>query len=112
MWSRMMVYANLEDLYDQIDHVVIDGRYVSNVLDVRQFRGPNMDSAHFLVAAKARMRISTSRAVPQRKLDVKKLRSQRTAESFSAQLSDKLRQPQSSPDDIGGLPVRVGKNRL
>ena len=30
----------------------------------------------------------------------KKLRSQRTAKSFSAQVSDKLRQPQSSLDDI------------
>ena len=27
--------------------------------------------------------------------------------SFSAQLSDKLRQPQSSPDDIGGLWVNI-----
>ena len=50
-----------------------------------------------LVAAMVQMRISASRAVPsamQRKLDVKKLRSQ---------LSDKLRQPQSSPNGIGVL---------
>ena len=90
----------------QFDYVKIDGRPVSNVLYVRIFHGPNMDSDHFLVAAKVRIRISTSRAVPsstQRKLDVKRLQSQRTAESFSAQLSEKLRQPQSSPDDIGGL---------
>ena len=92
-------------IYNQIYHVVIDGTHVFNVLDVRTFRGPNMNQ--FLFAAKRmRMRISESRAVPsgtKRKLDVKNLRSQRTAESFSAQLSDKLRQPQSSPDDIGGL---------
>ena len=52
------------------------------------------------------MRISASRAVPsstQRKQDFKKLRTQRTAESFSAQLSDKLRQPQASPDGIARL---------
>ena len=35
------------------------------------------------------------------------MRSQRTAESFSAQLSDKLRQPQSSPNDIGGLRANI-----
>ena len=58
------------------------------------------------VAAEVWMRISASRAVPsstQRKQDFKKLRTQRTAESFSAQLSDKLRQPQSSPDGIARL---------
>ena len=67
-------------------------------------------SHHFLAAAKVGMRISASRVEPsstQRKLDVKKLRSQRAAESFSAQLSDKLRQPQSSPDDIGGLWLNI-----
>ena len=96
----------------QIYHVVIDGRHVSNVLDVRTFRGPNMNSDHFLVAAKVRMRIITSRAGPsstQRKLDGKKLRSQQTAKSFCAQLSDKLRLPQSSPDDIGGLWANISQ---
>ena len=71
---------------NQIDHLVIDGKHVSNVLDV-----PNIDSDHFLVAAKVRLRISASRSVPsstQRKLD-------------------KLRQPQSSPNDIGGLWVHI-----
>ena len=62
-----------------------------------------MDSDHLLVAAKMQMCISTSLAVPssmQRKLDVKKLQSQRTANSLSAQHAEKLRQPQASSDDI------------
>ena len=70
-----------------------DGRHVSNVLDVRIIRAPNTDSEHFLVAAEVRMRRSTSRVVPssmRRKLDIKKLRSQRTAEST-------LRQAPSTP---------------
>ena len=33
---------------NQIDHVVIDGRYASNVPDVRRFRCPNMYSNSFL----------------------------------------------------------------
>ena len=73
----------------QIDLVVIDERYAS-LVDVRTCRGPNID--HFLVAAKVRMRISTSRAVPsstQRKLDVNKLRSQ-WMESYSAQFADNM----------------------
>ena len=39
----------------------------------------------------------------QRKLDVAKLQSQRTAEAYSAQLSVKLNQPNSCLDDAGGL---------
>jgi len=47
---------------NQIDHIAIDARHSSNVLDVRTFRGANIDSDHYLVTAKVRMRISrTSR---------------------------------------------------
>ena len=90
--------------FNQIDHIVINGRHVSSVLDVRTFRSPNVDSDHYLVAAKFWLRISASRTVRSsalRKVDVRKLRSQRIAEAFSAQLSDK---PRRSPylSDIGG----------
>ena len=72
---------------------MIDGTHVSSVLDVRTCKGPHIDSDHYLVVAKFRLRISalrTARSSALRKLDVKKLHSQRTAEAFSAQLSDKL----------------------
>ena len=49
-------------ILNQIDHIVIDGRRVSSVLDVRTFRGPNIDPDHYLVVAKFRLRINASRS--------------------------------------------------
>ena len=42
---------------NQIDHVVIDERHASSVLEVRTLRGANMDSDYFLFAAKVHTRL-------------------------------------------------------
>jgi hypothetical protein len=38
--------------HNQIDHVLIDKRRHSNILDVRYFRGADCDTDHYLVVAK------------------------------------------------------------
>jgi hypothetical protein len=47
--------------HNQINHVLIDKRRHSNILDVCSFRGANCDTDYYLVVAKLRERISVSK---------------------------------------------------
>lgn len=43
---------------NQIDHVVVDKRYATSIIDVRTYRGADCDSNNFLVVGKVRQRIA------------------------------------------------------
>ena len=78
---------------NQIDHMLINRRYATSVLDVRTYRGANCDSDHFLVIAKIRQRLATAnkRETKQMRWDSHKLKDNvDVLEAYQESLSEKL----------------------
>jgi hypothetical protein len=47
--------------HNQIDHILVDRRKTSNVLDVQSFRAADCDNDHYLVVAKVRERLPVNK---------------------------------------------------
>jgi hypothetical protein len=52
--------------HNQIDHILIDRRRHSNILDVRSFRAADCDTDHYLVVAKLRERLAVNKQTKHR----------------------------------------------
>ena len=89
----------------QIDHVLIDRRHASNVLDVRSYRCLESDiehhcSDHLLLGAKIRARISNiqkERGVKCKRYDVAKLSKNECKEAFNKELKERLELHEEHP---------------
>ena len=74
---------------NQIDHVLIDGKFFSDITNVRTYRSANIESDHYLVAVCLRSKLSTvintRRSRPPR-LNIGRLQDGRLAQDYAQQL--------------------------
>ncbi|XP_052903281.1 craniofacial development protein 2-like [Anopheles moucheti] len=82
-----------QQTYSQIDHVLIDGRHFSDIIDVRTYRGANVDSDHFLVMVKLRQKLSVAnklRYQPTPRLNTNRLRQANVARDCAIAFGEAL----------------------
>jgi len=98
-----MTWRSPGQTFNQIDHLVIDARHASNVMDVRTFREATVDSDHYLSKSKIRSRISKARNTfgsYARKFDSEKLKSTETSSAYREKLNEYLTRHVDDNDDI------------
>ena len=76
-----------EKTHNQVDHIIIDRRWRSNILDIRIFRGTDCDNDHCLLFAKVRQKLTVNKEEAQRfdgeSFNLRKLKSWRLGRSIS-----------------------------
>ncbi|PNF26081.1 hypothetical protein B7P43_G06398 [Cryptotermes secundus] len=81
------------NVFNQIDHILIDVRHCSDLMDVRSYRGANTDSDHYLIISKIISRISNARKIhgsQAKKLNCGKLVEQGVATRYTELISECL----------------------
>jgi hypothetical protein len=80
--------------HNQIDHILVDMRRHSNVLDVLSFRAADCDSDHYLVVAKVRVRLAVnkqrSQSLHTERFNLKKLNDVEGKEQFRVEVSNRF----------------------
>jgi hypothetical protein len=81
-------------MHNKIDHVLIDRRRHSNILEVRSFRDADCDTDHYLVVAKVRERLAVSKQAAQKidteRFNVKKLDEEDVKEQYQVTIRTSL----------------------
>jgi len=89
--------------HNHIDHVLIDRRWHSSVVDVRSFRGADCDTDHYLVIAKVRERIAVGKQAAQRfdmqRFNLRKLNEPEVREQYQIEITNRFAVFENANDD-------------
>ncbi|PNF24852.1 hypothetical protein B7P43_G12922 [Cryptotermes secundus] len=85
------IRESYQQLKGRVDHILIDRRPHSSILDVRSFRAADCDSDHYLVVAKDRERLAVSKkqhTVHMERSNLKKLNEVEGKEQYCVEISN------------------------
>ncbi len=76
---------------NQIDYVIINGKWRRSLKDVRVYRGADINSDHYLVVAAVKLKWRKNQTNQQiMKIDIQKLKSHETAKKFQIELRNRF----------------------
>jgi len=89
--------------HSQIDHILIDRRWQSSVLDVRSFRGADCDTDHHLVIVNVRERLTVGKQAVQRFdrqiFNLRKLNEPEVREQYQIEITNRIAALENLNDD-------------
>ncbi|KAJ4433345.1 hypothetical protein ANN_15604 [Periplaneta americana] len=101
--------------HNQIDHILIDKRRHTSIVDIRTFRDADCNSDHYLVIGELRERLSVAKRVEQQvnitKFNILKLKDEEAKQNYQVEISNRFATLESSDEVEKELDVNsVWKN--
>ncbi|KAJ4439470.1 hypothetical protein ANN_07594 [Periplaneta americana] len=88
--------------HNQIDHILIDKRRHTSIVDIRTFRGADCNSDHYLVIGELRERLPVAKRVEQQvnitKFNILKLKDEEAKQNYQVEISNRFATLESSDE--------------